>query len=95
MPAYVIVQVRVEDPVRYENYKKMAAAALATFDGRFLVRGGPVQTLEGEWSPSRLVVLEFPNVERAHQWWSSEAYAPAKRLRQETATTEMILVEGI
>ncbi len=95
MPAYVIVQVRVEDPVRYEDYKIMAAASLEPFDGRFVVRGGKVQTLEGEWSPSRLVVLEFPNVERARQWWSSETYAPAKRLRQETATTEMILVEGV
>jgi uncharacterized protein (DUF1330 family) len=95
MPAYVIVQVRVEDPVRYEDYKVMAAASLPPFDGRFVVRGGKVQTLEGEWSPSRLVVLEFPNAERARQWWSSDTYAPAKRLRQETASTEMILVEGI
>ena len=95
MSAYVIVQVRVEDPVRYEDYKKMAAASLTRFDGRFLVRGGPVQTLEGEWSPTRLVILEFPSAERAREWWSSEPYAPAKRLRQETATTQMILAEGV
>ena len=81
--------------MRYEDYKKQAAATVAAFDGRYIVRGGAVRKLEGQWSPSRLVILEFPSVERAREWWSSEAYAPAKRLRQETATTEMILVEGI
>jgi len=95
MPAYVIVEVTVQDPVRYEDYKKMAAPTIAAFGGRYIVRGGAVQTLEGAWAPGRLVVLEFPSAERAREWWNSSQYAPAKRLRHETATTKMILVEGL
>lgn len=95
MPAYVIVEIAVEDPVRYEDYKKMAAPTIAAFGGRYIVRGGAVQTLEGAWAPGRLVVLEFPSADRAREWWNSAQYAPAKRLRHETATTNMILVEGL
>lgn len=95
MPAYVIVEIRVNDPVRYEDYKKMAAPTIAAFGGRYLVRGGAVQTLEGAWDPARLVVLEFPSAARAKEWWSSADYAAAKRLRHETATTRMVLVEGL
>jgi uncharacterized protein (DUF1330 family) len=94
MAAYIIVQVEVEDPVRYEDYKRQAAAAIAACGGRFVVRGGKVETLEGTWNPGRLVVLEFPSVELAKAFWSSEAYRPAKELRQATARTEMIVVEG-
>ena len=95
MPAYVIVEVTVQDPVRYEDYKKMAAPTIAAFGGRYIVRGGAVQTLEGTWTPGRLVVLEFPSADRAREWWNSALYAPAKRLRHEVATTQMILVEGL
>ena len=95
MSAYVIVQIQVHDPVRYEDYKQMAAPTIAAFGGRYIVRGGATQVLEGAWEPGRLVVLEFPSAERARAWWSSALYAPAKRLRQETSTTEMLLVEGL
>lgn len=94
MPAYIVVEVEVEDPVRYEDYKKMVPPSLAEYGGRFLVRGGKVENLEGEWSPKRLVLVEFPSVEQAKAWWSSPEYADAKALRQATAKTQMIVVEG-
>ncbi|MBS1488407.1 MAG: DUF1330 domain-containing protein [Bacteroidetes bacterium] len=94
MPAYIIVQVEVQDPVRYEDYKKMTTGTLAKYRGQFIVRGAKTETLEGEWDPKRLVVLEFPTKELARAWWASEEYAPAKLLRQQTAKTKMILVEG-
>ena len=94
MPAYAIVQVKVEDPVRYEDYKKMVPPSLAKYGGRFLVRGAKTETLEGAWQPSRLVILEFPSVERAKAWWAGPEYAEAKALRQATAQTELIVVEG-
>ena len=95
MSAYIIVEVSVNDPVRYENYKKMVPPTLAAYGGRFVVRGGTAQTLEGDWQPARVVVLEFPSVERAKQWWASSEFAPALKLRQETASTRMIVVEGV
>lgn len=95
MAAYVVVEVEVQDKDRYETYKQMVPPSLAAYGGRFLVRGGEVETLEGEWRPKRLVILEFPSAERARAWWSSEEYAEAKALRQATAHTRMILVAGV
>ena len=94
MPAYIVVEVEVEDPVRYEDYKKMVPPSLSAYGGRFLVRGGKVENLEGDWSPKRFVMLEFPSVEQAKAWWDSPEYADAKALRQATARTQMIVVEG-
>ena len=94
MPAYIIVDVTVNDPVAYEDYKRMVPPSLAQYGGRFLVRGGATTTLEGTWSPRRIVILEFPTAERAKQWWGSPEYADAKALRQRLAHTEMLLVEG-
>ena len=94
MSAYIVVEVDVNDGVRYEDYKKMVPPTLEPFGGRFLARGGQVENLEGSWAPTRIVILEFDNVENARAWWSSDIYAPAKALRQQTSTTEMILVEG-
>ena len=94
MKAYVIVDVRIEDPARYEDYKKLTPGSLIPYEGKFVVRGGRAETLEGSWKPGRIVVLEFPSMEKAKAWWSSEGYAPAKALRQSASTTEMIVVEG-
>lgn len=93
MPAYIIVDVAINDPVEYEAYKKLTPASLIPYDGKFIVRGGPTETLEGEWQPGRFVVLEFPSTEKAKAWWSSPGYAPAKAIRQRTASTQMILVK--
>ena len=94
MSAFIIVQVNVKDPQRYEAYKKMVPPSLEVYGGRFLARGGAVENLEGEWTPARLVVIEFADVARAKAWWASPEYAEAKALRQATAETEMIVVAG-
>jgi uncharacterized protein (DUF1330 family) len=95
MSAYVIVEVSVHDHREYEEYKKLTPAAIAAFNGRFIVRGGQAITLEGDWNPERIVVLEFPTVERANEWWNSELYIQAKEIRQRSATTKMIIVAGV
>ena len=95
MAGYIVVLVDVRDPERYADYRKMVQPTLDAYGGRFLVRGGQVENLEGNWEPSRLVIIEFDSVERARDWWSSSEYAEAKQLRQQTTDTEMILVEGV
>jgi len=94
MSAYIVVQVEVTEPAGYDDYKKMVPSSLAAYGGKFVVRGGACETLEGSWQPKRLVVLEFPSVAKAKQWWSSDEYREAKALRQRTAKSEMIVVEG-
>ena len=94
MPAYVVVDIEVIDPVRYETYKTLAAAAVKAHGGEYLVRGGKTEVLEGEWSPRRFVLLRFPTVEKAKGWWAAADYAPAKGIRQAAAHTSMIVVEG-
>jgi uncharacterized protein (DUF1330 family) len=95
MPAYVIANVEVKDPVRYEEYRKMVLPTINAYGGRFLARGGKVDTLEGPWHPNRLVIVEFPSVERARAWWSSPEYADAKALRQQTSDGSLIVIEGV
>ena len=95
MAAYVIVQVDVKDPVRYEDYKAMVPPSIAKFGGRFLVRGGRTHTLEGTWSPRRLVVVEFPSLEQAQAWYASAEYAEAKALRQATSDSQLLIAEGV
>jgi uncharacterized protein (DUF1330 family) len=94
MPAYVVVDISIEDPTTYERYKTLAPPSIGQYEGRYLVRGGTTDTLEGSWQPQRLVVLEFPNAERARAWWNSPEYAEAKKLRQSCASTDMVLIEG-
>jgi uncharacterized protein (DUF1330 family) len=95
MPAYVIAHIDVQDPVRYEDYKKMSPVSIQQYGGRFIARGGTAEVLEGGWQPKRLVLLEFPSVEQAKKWWASDEYAPAKALRQATSIGDMIVIEGI
>jgi uncharacterized protein (DUF1330 family) len=95
MPAYIIVEVKVNDPVAYEEYKKLTPASLEPFGGKFIVRGGATETLEGDWHPERIVVLEFPNVAQAKAWWSSPFYTEAKQIRYRTADSKMLVVEGV
>ena len=95
MSAYVIVDVEIHDHEDYEEYKKLTPASIVAYDGSFIVRGGATEVLEGDWSPGRIVILEFPSVERAKQWWSSTEYATAKSIRHRTAKTNMIVVEGV
>lgn len=94
MAAYVLVDITINDPQTYERYKLLAPASISAHRGKYLVRGGRTEVLEGDWEPSRLVILEFPSVEDARAWWASEEYAAAKALRQSCSATEMLLVEG-
>ncbi|MBL0741568.1 DUF1330 domain-containing protein [Chryseolinea lacunae] len=95
MKAYVIVDVTITDPVRYEDYKKLTLASMQPYGGKFVVRGGAAEILEGTWQPGRVVILEFPSAERAKTWWSSPEYTPAKAIRQSASTANMIVVEGV
>jgi uncharacterized protein (DUF1330 family) len=95
MPAYVIVNIDVTDPAPYEEYKRLAPPSIAAHGGRYLARGGAVHVLEGDWSPKRLVVLEFPTAAKAKAWWDSSDYAAARRLRQSCSSAEMVVVEGL
>jgi uncharacterized protein (DUF1330 family) len=95
MPAYVIAHIDVKDPVRYEDYKKMSPISIEKFGGRFIARGGQTEVLEGAWQPKRLVLLEFPSVEVAKQWWASEDYRPARDLRQATSVGDLVVLEGV
>jgi uncharacterized protein (DUF1330 family) len=95
MAAYIIVDVEITDPVNYAAYIRVVPPTIAAYGGRFLVRGGKTETLEGSWIPKRVVVLEFPSVELARAWWESEEYHDPKALRQSASVTDMILVEGV
>ena len=95
MPAYVVVEIEVQDPSRYERYKQLAPPTIAAYGGRYLVRGGVCETLEGDWRPPRFVILEFPDLDRARAWWGSPEYAEGKALRHAAATSRMLLVEGV
>ena len=95
MPAYVIVETDITDPEQYERYKAASPGAVAAGGGRFLVRGGELAVLEGDWSPSRLVMVEFPDLESARRWYVSEGYEQAKKLREGAANLRMVAVEGL
>jgi len=95
MAAYVVVDIEVTEPVEYEEYRKLAQATVTAYGGRYVVRGGAVEVLEGDWMPRRLVVLEFESVAQAKAWYASKEYTAATEVRLRTAQTNMILVEGM
>ncbi len=95
MAAYVVVDIQVTDPVGYAEYRQLAPPIVAAYGGRYLVRGGALETLEGDWAPQRLVILEFPSVAQAKAWWDSPEYRPAREMRQRTTISKMVVVEGV
>ena len=95
MTAYVIVEVDVHDAQTFSRYRELVPPTIERFGGRYVVRGGASETLEGDWAPPRVVVLEFPSAARAKAWWSSDDYAEAKSLRQSCSSSRMIVVEGV
>jgi len=92
MPAYVVAQVRVSDPAAYEEYKKLSGPAVAAYGGRFLVRGGQIEMLEGESPAERVVLVEFPDAETARAWYDSEAYRAARAVRAPASQAVFTLV---
>ncbi|HEY5984332.1 MAG TPA: DUF1330 domain-containing protein [Anaerolineales bacterium] len=94
MSAYVISDIQVLDAAAYPEYVALSPATVAAYGGRFVARGGHTEKLEGDWLPTRLVILEFESVERAKQWLNSPEYAPVKALRHKAARTNMVVIEG-
>ena len=94
MPAYVVVEVDVNDPETYEDYKRLAPPPIAAYGGRYLARGGRTATLEGDWSPTRVVLLKFPSPEKARAFYDSPEYQAARKAREGIAVMRMVLIEG-
>lgn len=95
MSAYVIVDLTVSNPSVYARYESLVSATVEAYGGRYLAVGGTTERLEGDWSPARLVILEFESLERILQWVDSSEYRPVKELRQRAADTNMVAIEGI
>lgn len=94
MPAYVLANVEITDPAGFEEYRKGVAATIAQYGGRFLARGGTTEVLEGDWSPKRLVLLEFPSYARIKEWYGSPEYRPLIAIRKRTSKTEFTIFDG-
>lgn len=95
MSAYVIAEVNVTNPELFADYRKLVPATLEKYGGRFVVRGGATETKEGGWSPPRIVVLEFPSMDQARKWYHSPEYSAPLAMRLKSASTKLILVEGV
>jgi uncharacterized protein (DUF1330 family) len=95
MPAYVLADVcEVRDLETLVEYRRRNTHAVATHGGRFLIRGGESEVLEGDWPTRRIVLIEFPDADAARAWWESEEYAPLKAMRRAASDTNIVLVEG-
>jgi uncharacterized protein (DUF1330 family) len=94
MSAYLIAEIEVTDPAAYEDYRKQTPAAIAKYGGKFLVRGGRVESMEGGWAPKRLIVVEFPSMEQALKFYRSAEYTPLIALRQGASRSKLIIAEG-
>lgn len=94
MPAYIIGSITVTDPVGYEEYRAKVPAVIAAHGGRYVVRGGQMEVIEGDWPTSRTVVLEFPDMQRIKAFYESPEYAPLLAIRKRTAVSKLIAVEG-
>lgn len=95
MPAFVIADVDVTNPGAYEQYRSQVQGTLQPYGGRFRVRGGHAQVLEGDWQPSRLVIIEFPSLDQAQQWYNCAAYQAILPLRLQNADSRVLLMEGV
>jgi uncharacterized protein (DUF1330 family) len=93
--AYIIANVRVTNPVQYEQYKKLATRAMQVHGAEVCVRGGAVQVLEGDWHPDRVVILKFKSVDQARRFYDSAEYEQARAAREGAALARMVLVEGV
>jgi uncharacterized protein (DUF1330 family) len=94
MAAYVLAEVDVTNPEGYKEYTARVPATIAKYGGRFLVRGGAAETLEGDWPKVRRVIIEFPDVETAKRWWNSPEYEKPKAMRLANSSGRLIVLEG-
>jgi len=95
LAAFLIVEIDVRDPEVYARYREAVSKNLAAAGGTYLIRGGAVEVLEGDWHPNRMVVVRFDSADEARRWWNGPGYAELKAMRQRSAKTNMILVEGV
>ena len=94
MTAYVIADLTVTNPDGYAPYRPLAAATVAQHGGRFIVRGGELESLEGGWTPGRIVIIEFPSMQAARGWYNSPEYQSALKLRLANSTGRVVMVDG-
>ena len=94
MTAYVIAEIEVTNTDGYKEYATLVGPTIAKYGGRFLVRGGPAHTLEGDWPQRRRVIIEFASVEAARKWWDSPEYEKPKALRRANSNGRLLLLEG-
>jgi len=94
MPAYVVAEIEVTDAAEFERYRPAAATSIARFGGRYVVRGGAAELLEGSPAPKRVVILEFPDIATARRWYHSEEYQAALKIRLAASNGRLFLVEG-
>ena len=95
MAAYVIADIEVIDSAGFAEYQQKVPATIAAYGGRYLVRGGATEALEGGWSPKRFVILEFPSVAQLKTWYTSPEYVPLIAIRQRTTRSKLVAAEGI
>ena len=95
MPAYAILDLKVFDKEKLQDYKNIAPDIIKKFGGKIIIRGGESNTVEGNWSPERIVMIEFPNYETANDWWNSDEYKIATELRKKGAETNVIIIDGV
>ena len=95
MAAYYVVDLEVTDPVEFEEYRRLVAPIVASYGGRYVVRGGALEAVEGDWSPKRIVILEFDSMERLRSWYGSDEYRPVMAIRHSSAISKALIVEGV
>jgi len=94
MTAYLIVEVETTDEALMAEYRKHTPGAIAKFGGKFIVRGGKTRTLEGDWTPARVVVIEFPSYAKAEEFYDSDHYKPILAMRLKAGKSKAIIVDG-
>jgi uncharacterized protein (DUF1330 family) len=94
MAAYLLVNIEITDPAGFDAYRKAVGATIAAYGGRYIARGGGTQVLEGEWTPRRVVILEFPDIARLKAWYDSPEYRPLIELRQRTSKGDLVAIDG-
>ena len=95
MAAYLVAELEVTDSTVFEEYRKRVAATIAAHGGRYIVRGGALEALEGGWNPKRMVILEFPSLAQAKTWYASPEYQELLKLRQRSSKSKVVMIEGV
>jgi len=94
MAGYIVADVEITDPEEYQRYTRQVAPTVERYDGKFLVRGGQPETIEGDWKTKRIVIIEFPSVEQAKTWYNSPEYSAIAGIRHGSTVSRIVLVHG-